>query len=85
MSARYQIGDIIYDAYRPQRPGKVIGYRDIEKYGGFYSYAKIKWMDGTVDEHWDIHLNSLVKLIEDHERKLTNHKKRLKEAEKIEP
>jgi len=81
--AKWGVGEIVYSAYRPQRPGKVVEvlYRTR---GTAHTHAHylVNWGKSEVTEHWELDLSSLNDLIADHEKKLNGHKKRLEKAQK---
>lgn len=78
---KFKMGSIVYASYQPQNPGKVLrifeGHADQK-----FHFAEIKFKKGIVTT--DVNgISLLEKLIEDHEKKLNGHKKRLKQAEEL--
>jgi hypothetical protein len=77
------VGTYVYVAFRPDKIGKIVAVSQKKDDFGSWTFATIKWPDGTQNDE-DVHnLQMIEALIADHEKKLTNHKKRLAKAKEI--
>ncbi len=74
----FKVGEIVYESYMPQTPGKIVAISDPPGKG--WSMATVKFKKETKQISL-IHLKSLQALIDDHEKKLNGHKQRLKKAQ----
>jgi len=88
------VGTYIYSPYTPLNIGKIIEIPSDdqlpERYRGSLDnrYVKIKWMKPLVTGQtetveWADSFNNFQALIDDHAKKLKNHKARLEEAKEI--
>lgn len=71
------VGEHVYEAYKPQTPGKVISIQRkiIAGYqGGYVEYmATVKWVNSKTSTVNCLHISSFTRLIEDHKKKLKTH------------
>jgi len=77
----FQVGEIVYAPYLPQRYGKIV---DHELRGAQeHEYFLVRWKDGVEDWHWELHLKSLEQLVKDHRRKLATHERNVAKAQEL--
>jgi len=70
MSKRIEakLGVLGYEAFKPQKPGKVISVRPSNRFPD-ESYVTLKFLDGSTKEINASHVNDYEELIEEHRRK----------------
>lgn len=84
----FKVGDFVYQPYSPQKAGKVIKTEIKSKRfpngnSEDYLYVTVKFLDGTVKELWELHLNDFNQLIADHEKKLQTHRSKLVKLQQL--
>ena len=78
------IGKIVYEPYAPAKCGKIVDCWIHEPSGRAMPCAAIKWLK---DEHTSnrglLGMGDLELLVEDHQKKINTHLKRIKELKKL--
>lgn len=87
-----KVGDIVYEAYVPQNPGRIIEILPHDP-DDYFIPVKVRWLKEKKGKSYVGHgketecstqsLNDFSALVEDHKRKYNNQSKLLKEAEKL--
>lgn len=85
-SGKFQVGDLVYEGYTPQSPGKVV---DIDEKSDI-KIIRIKFLNGktkhfrSYSEGVFVGIKSFSILIEDHKRKLNTHISKLHDLVSLE-
>ncbi len=69
-----EVGDYVYRAFQPQKPGKVARIAQERPY---FNLVEIKWISGETTVTDEGGLRDFNGLIADHEKKLQTHKSKL--------
>lgn len=82
--AAYSLNEIVYEPYAPRTYGRVlaIGWSVESRFSGRPFYH-VRWKDGREDWVWELHLNSLEKLVADHEKKINTHRANIQKAKQL--
>ncbi|OGM10641.1 hypothetical protein A2Z67_00095 [Candidatus Woesebacteria bacterium RBG_13_36_22] len=80
MSLHLTPGDLVYRAFRPQKPGKVISVVSERLY---FNMVSVIWINGETEILSEDSLQNFRELIADHERKLATHRNKLPKLERL--
>ncbi len=79
-----EVGQIVYEAFYPQRPGKIAAIVAIdETFPTVGTVVEVKWVNGTRSQVRNAILQDFQSLIDDHKKKLKNHLSKMKLAEAL--
>jgi ribosomal protein L7/L12 len=67
-----KVGDYVYRACKPLRPG-IIRTVDGKDFGGYFTCIHVQWLDGQVSAETTAGLKDFNALIADHRKKLATH------------